>query len=89
MMLAVPGTEILVYFIYSAYKINPMLTEKVPPPTDGEFFYTVMRSGGADVALDIHGSHRVDTLVSDGNQKLALGINTEEPYFTVYSKDCP
>ena len=42
--------------------------EKVPPPTDGAFFYTNMRSGGADAALDITGTHRIDTLVSDANQ---------------------
>ena len=62
--------------------------EKVPPPTDGKFFYTNMRSGGMDVSLDIHGTHRIDTLVSDGNQVLPLAINTQDPYFTVYSNQC-
>ena len=62
--------------------------EKLQPPTDGKFFYTNMRSGGEDVTLDIHGAHRIDTLISDGIQHLALAINTEDSYFTTYSIQC-
>ena len=38
--------------------------------------------------FDIHGTHRVDSLVSGTNQKLALGINSEVGFFSVFSSLC-
>lgn len=47
-----------------------------------------MRAGGYGAIFDIHGTHRVDSLMSNTTQNLALGINSELSFLTLFSSEC-
>ena len=47
-----------------------------------------MRSGAEQNLYDIHGTHRVDSLVSNLNQKFSLAINTQLNGITIFDESC-
>jgi len=58
---------------------------------EGKFFYTSMRSGTKASETNINeplAMHVVDTLVSDGNQQLALGLNTNFSAIALMDLNC-
>ena len=69
--------------IASVFCANPV------PSTNGKFFYTSMRAGSERDLYDVHGTHRVDVLLSDKTQHVTLGINTDLYTLAVISNQCP